>query len=125
EIPSNFAQNSQPKVAQLSEGQFDIGGIVGEVDGGLIVTSTTMTRAAEIYKYDFQRKALLSITGVNDAAYERIAETKFEGRFTKASDGADLFSWVIYPPDFDPKKKYPTLLFCQGGPQSATTLGYS
>ncbi|SFS90253.1 S9 family peptidase [Sphingobacterium wenxiniae] len=125
EIPSNFAQNSQPKVAQLSEGQFDIGGIVGEVDGGLIVTSTTMTRAAEIYKYDFQRKALLSITGVNDAAYERIAETKVEGRFTKASDGADLFSWVIYPPDFDPKKKYPTLLFCQGGPQSATTLGYS
>ncbi|NGM90781.1 S9 family peptidase, partial [Parapusillimonas sp. SGNA-6] len=54
-----------------------------------------------------------------------IKETKVEGRTTKASDGKDLFSWVIYPPDFDPAKKYPTLLYCQGGPQSATTQFYS
>src|SRR5690606_3281887 len=110
---------------QISEGQFDIGGIVGEVKDGLIVTSTTMTRATEIYTYDLKRKALSPITTVNDDTYNTLAETKVEGRFTKATDGADLLSWVLYPPEFDPKKKYPTLLFCQGGPQSATTLGYS
>ncbi|GHE23064.1 S9 family peptidase [Sphingobacterium griseoflavum] len=112
-------------VKQISEGQFDIGDIVAELDGQLIVTSTTLTRAAEIYSYDLKKKSLRAITTVNDAAYANITETKVEGRFTKATDGADLFSWVIYPPDFDPNKKYPTLLFCQGGPQSATTLGYS
>lgn len=116
---NNFA------VKQISEGQFDIGDIVAEIDGQLIVTSTTLTRAAEIYSYDLNKKSLRAITKVNDAAYAKIAETKVEGRFTKATDGADLFSWVIYPPNFDPNKKYPTLLFCQGGPQSATTLGYS
>jgi dipeptidyl aminopeptidase/acylaminoacyl peptidase len=36
-----------------------------------------------------------------------------------------MLSWVIYPPNFDPAKKYPTLLFCQGGPQSALSQAYS
>ncbi|TDS12478.1 S9 family peptidase [Sphingobacterium paludis] len=125
EVAVGQAKKGVVPVKQLSEGQFDIGDIVGEVDGGLVVSSTTLTRAAEIYRYDLKEKSLRAITRVNDAAFSKIAETKVEGRFTKASDGADLFSWVIYPPNFDPAKKYPTLLFCQGGPQSATTLGYS
>lgn len=112
-------------VKQISTGAFDISGIVGEVDGGFVVTSTTMTRAAEIYMYNTKSNTLSAITKVNDEIYTKLADTKVEGRFTKASDGEDLFSWVIYPPDFDPTKKYPTLLFAQGGPQSATTLGYS
>src|SRR5690606_3399447 len=74
---------------------------------------------------NLKSKKLNPITTVNDSKYVQFKETKVEGRFTKASDGEDLFSWVIYPPDFDPTKKYPTLLFCQGGPQSATTQGYS
>ncbi|SJN40457.1 S9 family peptidase [Sphingobacterium sp. JB170] len=113
------------KVRQMSEGDFDITGIVGEVDGGLIVTSTTMTRATEVYSFNFKRKTLVPVTHVNDHIFNKLAPTKVEGRFTKASDGEDLFSWVIYPPDFDKNKKYPTLLFCQGGPQAATTQGYS
>lgn len=125
EVPANLSARALPKIKQISEGQFDIGDIVGESQGGLVVTSTTMTRAAEIFHYDFQKRSLSAITKVNDKAYAGLAETKVEGRYTKASDGEDLFSWVIYPPNFDPAKKYPTLLFCQGGPQSATTLGYS
>jgi len=114
-----------PKITQISEGDFDITGIVGETPTGLIVTSTKMTRATEVYDYDFKSKAIKPITTVNDARYSQIADTKVEGRTTKASDGLDLFSWVIYPPDFDASKKYPVLLFCQGGPQSATTQSYS
>lgn len=124
-LPKRFTRDAQPEIKQISEGQFDIADIAGEVDGGLIVTSTTMTRATEVYRYDFKKKALAAITKVNDGVYSHLAETKVEGRFTKASDGEDLFSWVIYPPNFDPSKKYPTLLFCQGGPQSATTQSYS
>ena len=43
----------------------------------------------------------------------------------KTSDGKDMLTWVIYPPDFDASKKYPTLLYCQGGPQSAVSQFYS
>lgn len=112
-------------IKQVSDGLFDITGIVGQVDGGFVVTSTTMTRATEVYFYDVKKNSLKAITTVNDAMYAGFEETNVEGVFTKASDGADLFSWVIYPPNFDPAKKYPTLLFAQGGPQSATTLSYS
>lgn len=113
------------KIKPLTAGEFDITGIVGETKEGLVLTSTTMTHAPEVYFFGFKNKQLRQITTVNDAAYSELAETKVEGRFTKASDGLDLFSWVIYPPNFDPAKKYPVLLFCQGGPQSATTLSYS
>lgn len=124
-VPANLNVRSLPAIQQVSEGQFDITGIVGETEEGLIVTSTKMTQATEIYLYAFKTKQLNALTHVNDAVYARIKDTKVEGRFTKASDGEDLFSWVIYPPDFDPTKKYPTLLYCQGGPQSATTHSYS
>jgi len=124
-LPTDFAHDVLPKVIQLSEGQFDVTGIVGEIADGLVVTSTSMTRATEIYLYAFKAKSLRPLTKVNDTLYALIKETKVEGRTTKASDGKDLFSWVIYPPDFDPAKKYPTLLYCQGGPQSATTQFYS
>src|SRR5690606_18013214 len=60
-----------------------------------------------------------------DAHYQQIASSTVVPRVTKASDGKDLFSWIVYPPDFDPAKKYPTLLYCQGGPQSALTQFYS
>ena len=125
DVPSNLNVRSLPKIQQISQGQFDINSIVGETKDGLVVTSTKMTKAAEVYLYSFKTKNLTQITSVNDVKYGGLKETKVEGRFTKASDGVDLFSWVIYPPDFDPTKKYPTLLFCQGGPQSATTQGYS
>lgn len=125
QLPRDFNSRFLPVLSQVSKGHFDVTGIVGEIEEGLVVTSTTMTRATEVFLYSFKTKELRAITTVNDEKYAKLKNTKVEGRFTKASDGADLFSWVIYPPDFDPTKKYPTLLFCQGGPQSPTTLSYS
>jgi dipeptidyl aminopeptidase/acylaminoacyl peptidase len=51
--------------------------------------------------------------------------SKVERRFVKTTDNKQMLVWVIYPPDFNPAKKYPTLLVCQGGPQSALTQSYS
>jgi dipeptidyl aminopeptidase/acylaminoacyl peptidase len=50
---------------------------------------------------------------------------KVEKRMIKTTDGKDMLTWVIYPPDFDPNQKYPTLLYCQGGPQSAVSQFFS
>lgn len=124
-IPRNLNVRSLPTIEQISDGEFDVTSIVGEVKDGLVVTSTTMKRATEVFLYSFRTRQLQQLTTVNDEKYAQVKDVKIEGRFTKASDGEDLFSWVIYPPDFDPNKKYPTLLYCQGGPQSATTQFYS
>jgi dipeptidyl aminopeptidase/acylaminoacyl peptidase len=51
--------------------------------------------------------------------------SKIERRMIKTTDNKDMLAWVIYPPDFNPAKKYPTLLYCQGGPQSPLTQFYS
>jgi dipeptidyl aminopeptidase/acylaminoacyl peptidase len=57
------------------------------------------------------------ITDVNGHIYESIKMGKSEERYIKTKDGKDLQMWIIYPPDFDPSKKYPALLYCKGGPQ--------
>lgn len=124
-VPTNFKNKSLASIKQISEGNFDITGIIGQVDNQLIVTSTKFTRATEVYRYDLKSKKLTPLTTVNDNMYAQISDNKIESRITKASDGEDLFSWVIYPADFDPTKKYPTILYCEGGPQSALTQFYS
>lgn len=50
---------------------------------------------------------------------------KVEARWMKTTDGKQMLTWVIYPPQFDPNKKYPTLLFCEGGPQSPVSQFWS
>jgi dipeptidyl aminopeptidase/acylaminoacyl peptidase len=68
---------------------------------------------------------MAQLTHVNDQAYASIANCKTERRFIKTVDGKSMLVWVVYPPNFDKTKKYPALLYCQGGPQSALTQFYS
>ncbi|MGJ1284579.1 S9 family peptidase [Sphingobacterium spiritivorum] len=124
-IPANLKTKAFPQIQQISSGEFDITGIVGQSDNALIVTSTKLTHAPEVYRYDLSKKELKPVTTVNDELYAGIYTNKVASRVTKTSDGKDLFSWVVYPPDFDPAKKYPTILYCEGGPQSALTQFYS
>jgi len=114
-----------PLVTQLSDGQFDITGIVGQAGNNLIVTVTDMNTATEIYSFNLQTKKLKKLTGVNDQYYNNIQTSEIKKRIVKTTDNKDMVVWVIYPPNFDPNKKYPTLLYCQGGPQSALSQFYS
>src|SRR5690554_7867490 len=65
------------------------------------------------------------LTHLNDDIYNSIQLSKVEKRNIKTTDGKDMLAWVIYPPNFDPNKKYPALLYCQGGPQSAVSQFFS
>ncbi len=122
---SNIASDKTPRVKQLTHGQFDINGILGQDGNKLVLTRTDMNHAAEIYLADTKSGALSQLTHVNDAVYKTLAMGKVEERHVRTTDGKDMLAWVIYPPDFDPAKKYPTLLYCQGGPQSALSQFYS
>ena len=74
------------------------------------IIRTKQTQAQEIFYFDFQERSLSNLSKANNTLYKTIYENKVESRITQASDGEELFSWVIYPPNFDPDKKYPTLL---------------
>jgi len=114
-----------PVVVQLSDGQFDVTSIIGQVGNKLYVTRTDMNTAAEIYSFDLKTKTFAKLTSVNDKAYNSIKLSRVEKRMIKTTDNKDMLAWVIYPPDFDATKKYPTLLYCQGGPQSPLSQFYS
>lgn len=91
----------------------------------IIVSRQDMNHASEIYSIGLKKGKVQQLTHVNDDLYNNIDLSKIEKRMIKTSDGKDMLTWVIYPPDFDPNKKYPTLLYCQGGPQSQVSQFYS
>lgn len=112
-------------VRQLTNGDFDVTEIVGFTEGKVIVARNDMNHASEIYSYDFKKKTWKQITNVNTETYSKLALSKTERRYVTTTDGKKMLVWVILPPNFDKTKKYPTLLYCQGGPQSALTQYYS
>lgn len=114
-----------PSVEQITQGNFDVNAIIGESNGRLMVTRSDMNHASEIYAVNLFDKTMQQLSNVNDEFYDNISLCTVESRMVKTTDNKDMLVWVILPPDFDPSKKYPTLLYCQGGPQSALTQFYS
>ncbi|HLO56458.1 MAG TPA: S9 family peptidase [Saprospiraceae bacterium] len=114
-----------PVVEQLTDGEWDITGIVGQNGNKLVLTRTSMNRAAELYTYDIETKSWSQLTDVNKKIYDTVGTSRTEKRYVTTTDGKKMLVWVVYPPNFDPTKKYPALLYCQGGPQSALTQFYS
>ncbi len=114
-----------PVVEQLSKGQFDITGIVAENNGQLIVSRTDMNHASEIFSFDLKSKNFKQLTQANNEFYAKLDLPQVEKRYVTTKDGKKMLVWVILPPNFDKDKKYPTLLYAQGGPQSALSQFYS
>lgn len=65
------------------------------------------------------------ITSENKQILDQLSLGKIQQRWVKTSDGKDMLVWIVLPSDFDPNKKYPTLLFCEGGPQSPVSQFWS
>jgi len=120
----NF-DNNVAEVQQITRGQFDIRSIVGQSGSKLVINRTDMNHANELFTVDLKTRFLTRLTNVNKDFYSKIALSKVEKRIIKTADEQDMLVWVIYPPNFDATKKYPTLLYCQGGPQSALSQFYS
>ena len=123
----NFPKTAKTNlvVKQLTDGDFDVSDLVGQVGNAIIVARTDMNHAAEIYSYDLKKKLWQQLTHVNTATYSTLALSKTEKRYVTTTDGKKMLVWVILPPNFDATKQYPTLLYCQGGPQSPLTQSYS
>ena len=125
EVGVNFRTKNLPIIKQITDGQFDVSGLYEIVGNTAIVSRTDMNHAAELYKVDLKSGKLTQLTNENEALFNGIDQSNVEKRIVKTTDGKDMVVWVIYPPNFDPNKKYATLLYCQGGPQSALSQFYS
>lgn len=122
-IPSSAKKTSPLK--QITNGQFDVSGIVGQSKQAIVVSKRDMNHATELYKVNLSDGKMTQLTHANDDVYNALKLSKVEKRMVKTTDGKEMLTWVIYPPDFDSSKKYPTILYCQGGPQGALSQIYS
>lgn len=111
--------------SKLTEGQHDLG--LGDVaDYQAYILGHSMRQANEIYHLDIRKEgALEQLTHENDNIYDQIERSTVVPRWQKTTDGKDMLTWIIYPPHFDPSKKYPTILYCEGGPQSPVSQFWS
>lgn len=91
----------------------------------MVAEKTTISMATEIFGIDPALGSDYRITDINAPIYSNVDMGEVQKRWVKTSDGKQMLVWVILPPDFDPAKKYPTLLYCQGGPQSVVSQRWS
>lgn len=125
EVDYTGATMKLPDIRQVTKGDFDITGIVGQSGNTLIVSRVDMNHSTELYSVNISTGDMKQLTHVNDEVYNSIGLCKTERRWVTTTDNKKMLVWVIYPPNFDASKKYPTLLYCQGGPQSPLTQMYS
>ncbi len=111
-------------IKQITKGVHDYNTLL--VNGDVMIgEKMSMSSPVEVFKIDPADGKETQLTSVNKFIMDKIKMGKVEERRMKTTDGKEMLTWVIYPPDFDPNKKYPTLLYCQGGPQSAVSQFFS
>ena len=91
----------------------------------LIGRKCSMSMPHELFEINAKTGTESQLTFTNSSLLQQIKMGKIEKKLVKTTDGKDMLVWMIYPPNFDPNKKYPTLLYCQGGPQSAVSQFWS
>ena len=91
----------------------------------LIAKRHSLSSGDEIFAVAKEDGVATQLTFENKHIYDQIDMGRVEQRWIKTSDNKQMLAWVIYPPHFDPNKKYPTLLYCQGGPQSPVSQFWS
>ncbi|MDE5878368.1 MAG: S9 family peptidase [Muribaculaceae bacterium] len=114
---------SDAHIDTLAEGMWDYVGVKPMADGKIIAMRHNMLRPNDIV--EITSDGIKEITDINHDILDRLAEVKVEKRMVPTTDGKQMTCWVILPPDFDESKKYPAIVYCQGGPQQAVSQFWS
>ncbi len=112
------------EIRQITEGDHDYHSVAPAGDR-LIATRVDMTKPQEIYSVDPATGEAGEISFENRHILEQLTMPTVEKRWITTTDNKEMLTWVIYPPHFDPARKYPTLLYCEGGPQSPLSQFWS
>lgn len=111
-------------VTRVTNGNYDMGPLQLQ-NGVLVAGMMSIARPTEVASINMTNGECKMITDVNGHICQSIKMGRTEERYIKTRDGRDLQMWIIYPPDFDPAKKYPALLYCKGGPQGPLGQSWS
>ena len=112
------------KMTQITKGNYDFNTFTF-ANGKIVANMNSISKAVELYDVNPATGEFTQLTDVNREIYDNIKFGEVQERWIKTTDGKEMLTWVILPPDFDPAKKYPTLLYCQGGPQSTVSQFWS
>lgn len=93
--------------------------------GTLLATRTSMFHPADIYSVSLADGSAVNISNINAKTLEKVDMGTAKEMWVNTTDGKKMLTWVILPPKFDPNRKYPALLYCQGGPQSTVSQFWS
>ena len=126
-----YAINWKGELKQMTETWDDFGSIHLMNNGKqLLMERHNFTSPADLYIVtpNFkkpEKTAIAQLTFENKHILDQLAKPTVQQRWVKTSDGKEMLTWIILPPNFDESKKYPTLLFCEGGPQSPVSQFWS
>ncbi len=125
-----YTTNLKGEVKPLLSGDYDYGDISIMPKGDqLLIKRHSISAPDDLYMITLPKKkgepTVTQLTHENDHILSQLALGEVKERMVKTSDGKEELCWVIYPSHFDPSKKYPTLLFCEGGPQNPVSQFWS
>ena len=112
------------KIVPVTQGVHDYGSVI-PMKNQLIGVKQSMSKPDEIYAINAATGEEKELSFENKDILDKLEMGKVEERWITTTDNKQMHTWVIYPPHFDPAKKYPTLLFCEGGPQSTVSQFWS
>ncbi|NDV67805.1 S9 family peptidase [Dysgonomonas sp. 25] len=113
------------EINAITSGDYDYESCALAGEGALIAVRHSMSQPNEIYSVNIADGKATELSFENKDILEQLTMGKVEARWIETTDKKKMLAWVVYPPNFDPNKKYPAILYCQGGPQSTVSQFWS
>lgn len=112
------------KIRRITQGQMDYVGF--DLQGTTLVAARqSMLAPTDLYHVDLKKGTATAITKENESTLAQLGDVRCEKRWMNTTNGEKMLVWVLYPDNFDATKKYPSILYCQGGPQSTISQFWS
>lgn len=112
------------KIRRITQGQMDYVGF--DLQGTTLVAARqSMLAPTDLYRVDLKKGTATAITMENESTLAQLGDIRCEKRWMNTTNGEKMLVWVLYPANFDTSKKYPSILYCQGGPQSTISQFWS
>ena len=118
-------QLSNGKIKQITDGQYDYTGFDMNDKGVCVASRQSMTYPTELYMVNLRSGKATELTTEDKPMMSQLGDLTCEKRWMTTTDGGKMLTWVLYPPHFDKNKRYPSLLYCQGGPQNTISQFWS
>ncbi len=112
-------------IEQITEGYYDYAAVYPAANNKLVTMRHSLSQPDEICIVDLATRQVSDLSRENETLLAEIEMGRVEERWIPTTDGKKMLAWVVYPPHFDANKKYPAILYCQGGPQSPVSQFWS